>query len=201
MSLLFNMLSRFVIAYLHRSKCLLTSWLQSTSTVILETKKTKSVTVSIFSPLFGTEWWDQMPWSSFFECWVFSPLCHSSLSSRDTLVPVSFPPLGWCHMTIWGYWHFSWHEWWKRGNLKMSWDKWQIDFLSGWYVHWCNGVLMTAGITVFLSISSYLLRCSCIGCLYVNEYNILFLYWSCYQYTVSFFIFLYGLCFKVYFVW
>ena len=50
MSLLFNMLSRFVIAFLPRSKCLLTSWLQSLSTVILEPKKIKSVTVSIVSP-------------------------------------------------------------------------------------------------------------------------------------------------------
>ena len=47
MSLLFNMLSRFVIAFLPRSKCLLISWLQSPSKVILEPKK-KSVTVSTF---------------------------------------------------------------------------------------------------------------------------------------------------------
>ena len=50
MSLLFNMLSRFVIAFLPRSKHLLISWLQSPSTVILEPKKIKSVTVSIVSP-------------------------------------------------------------------------------------------------------------------------------------------------------
>ena len=49
MSLLFNMLSRFVIAFLPRSKCLLISWLQSLSAVILEPKKIKSVTVSIVS--------------------------------------------------------------------------------------------------------------------------------------------------------
>ena len=50
MSLLFNMLPRFVIAFLPRSKCFLISWLQSSSTVILEMKKIKSVTASIFSP-------------------------------------------------------------------------------------------------------------------------------------------------------
>ena len=44
MSLLFNMLSRLVIAFLPRSKCLLISWLQSPSAVILEPKKIKSVT-------------------------------------------------------------------------------------------------------------------------------------------------------------
>ena len=49
-SLLFNTLSRFVIAFLPRSKCLLISWLQSPSAVILELKKIKSVTVSIVSP-------------------------------------------------------------------------------------------------------------------------------------------------------
>ena len=50
MSLIFNMLSRLVIAFLPRSKHLLISWLQSPSAVILEPKKVKSVTVSIVSP-------------------------------------------------------------------------------------------------------------------------------------------------------
>jgi len=50
MSLLFNMLSRLVIIFLPRSKCLLISWLQSPSAVILEPKKIKSDTVSTGSP-------------------------------------------------------------------------------------------------------------------------------------------------------
>ena len=50
MSLLFKTLSRIVIAFLPRSKCLWISSLQSPSTVILEPKKVKSVTVSTFSP-------------------------------------------------------------------------------------------------------------------------------------------------------
>ena len=50
MSLLFNRLSSFVIAFLPRSKSLLISWLQSPSAVILEPKKIKSVTVSFVSP-------------------------------------------------------------------------------------------------------------------------------------------------------
>ena len=50
MSLLFNMLSRLVIAFLPRSKHLLISWLQSPSAVILEPQKMKSDTVSIISP-------------------------------------------------------------------------------------------------------------------------------------------------------
>ena len=53
MSLLFNMLSRMVIAFLPRSKHLLISWLQSPSSVILEPKKIKSLTVSIVSHLFA----------------------------------------------------------------------------------------------------------------------------------------------------
>ena len=55
-SLLFNTQSRFVIAFLPRSKSLLMLWLQSLSAVILEPKKRKSGTVSIFSPIY-------LPWS------------------------------------------------------------------------------------------------------------------------------------------
>ena len=72
MSLLFNALFRCVIAFLPRSKCLLISWLQSMPTVILEPKKMKSDTVSIFPPFY-------LPRSDrtgchdlhffFFECW------------------------------------------------------------------------------------------------------------------------------------
>ena len=50
MSLLFNMLSKLVIAFLARSKHLLISWLQSPSAVTLEPKKIKSATISIVSP-------------------------------------------------------------------------------------------------------------------------------------------------------
>jgi len=62
MSLLFNMLSRLVIAFLPRSKCLLISWLKSPFAVILESKKIKSLTVSIVSPsicheVMGPDFW------------------------------------------------------------------------------------------------------------------------------------------------
>ena len=49
-SLIFNTLSMLVIAFLPRSTCLLISWLQSPSAVLLEPKKIKSLTVSIVSP-------------------------------------------------------------------------------------------------------------------------------------------------------
>ena len=65
MCLPFNTLSRLVITFLPRSKHLLTSWLWSPSTVILEPKKIKSVTVSVFffPHLFAMKGWDWMPWS------------------------------------------------------------------------------------------------------------------------------------------
>ena len=57
MSLPFNMLSRLVTTFPPRSKCLLISWLQSPSAVILEppTLKKQSLTVSIVSPSIGHE--------------------------------------------------------------------------------------------------------------------------------------------------
>ena len=55
MSLLFNVLSRFVIAFLPRRKHLLILWLQSPPAVILELKKIKSATVSTFPPSFCHE--------------------------------------------------------------------------------------------------------------------------------------------------
>ena len=61
MSLLFNMLSRLIIAFLPRSKHLLISWWQSSSAVIWEAKKVKSVTVSIVSPSICHEVMGWMP--------------------------------------------------------------------------------------------------------------------------------------------
>ena len=61
LSLLFNMLSKLVIAFLPRRKCLLISWLQSPSAVILEPKKIKSLTLSIVSPIY-------LPWSDGTRC-------------------------------------------------------------------------------------------------------------------------------------
>ena len=63
MSLFLHLLSRFTIHFLPRSKHLLISWLRSSSAVILEPPKLKSVTVSLFTHLFAMKWWDWMPWS------------------------------------------------------------------------------------------------------------------------------------------
>ena len=62
-SLLFNRLSRFVIAFLPRRKRLLISWLWSPSAVILEPKEIKSLTFPLFPHLFAMKWWNRMPWS------------------------------------------------------------------------------------------------------------------------------------------
>ena len=103
MSLLFNMLYRFFIPFLPRSKHLLISWMQSLSAEILQPKEIKSVTVSIFSPsichvVMGL---DAMV-LVFFECWVLSQLFHSPLltSLRGSLVPSCLLPLGWYHLHI-----------------------------------------------------------------------------------------------------
>ena len=92
MFLLFNMLSRMVIAFLPRSKNLLISCLHSPSAVILEPQKIKSLTVLIFSPSVfqGVMGLDAM----ILVFWMlsFKPNFHSSLSlsSRGSLVPLYF---------------------------------------------------------------------------------------------------------------
>ena len=66
MSLPFNTLSSFVIAFLP-SSCLLISWLQSPSALILEPKNRKSVLLPPFPHLFAMKWCGQIPWSYFFK--------------------------------------------------------------------------------------------------------------------------------------
>ena len=101
MSLLFNMLSRFAIVFLPRSKRHLISWLQSLSTVILEPSKTKSVTLSTFSPSICYE--VMGPNAMIFVFWMLSfkpAFSLHSLSSRDSVVPLHFLPLEWYHLHI-----------------------------------------------------------------------------------------------------
>ena len=80
MSLLFNMLSRLVIAFLPRSKCLLLLWLQLPSTVILEPKKIKSVTISSVSPSISHEVMRLDAMIFIFRMLSFRPVFHSPLS-------------------------------------------------------------------------------------------------------------------------
>ena len=93
MSLHFNMLSRFVTAFLPWSKYLLISWLQSRSTVVLEPKKIKSISVNIFSP----------------------SICHEEMGSDFVANRWgNSGNSGWLHFSglqnHWGWWLQPWNE-------------------------------------------------------------------------------------------
>ena len=79
MSMLLNMLSRLVIAFLPRSKCLLISWLQSPSAGILEPKKIQSLTVSMFFPIY-------LPWNDGTRCHNLSFLNFEYWANFFTIV-------------------------------------------------------------------------------------------------------------------
>ena len=99
MSLLFNMLSRIVIAFLSRSKHLLISWLQSPSTVILEPMKIKSDTVSTFSPSVCHEMIEPDATILFFWMLSFKPAFTLSIFlswPRGSLGPLHLLPLECC---------------------------------------------------------------------------------------------------------
>ena len=113
MSLLFNILSRLVLAFLPRSKHLLILWLQLSSAVIWGPKKIKSATVSIVSPslcheVMGLDAIIFVFWMGSLSQMFHSPL---SISWRGSLVPLNFLPWGWCHLHIWYYWYFSQKPW------------------------------------------------------------------------------------------
>ena len=113
MSLLFNTLFGFIIAFFKRSKRLLISWLQSLSTVILEAKKIKSVTVSTFPISICHE--VMGPDAVILVFWMLS-FKPGFLLSYFTLIKglftsYSLSPLKWYHLLIWGCWYFSWQCW------------------------------------------------------------------------------------------
>ena len=91
MSLLFNKLSRLVIAFLLRSKRLLISWLQSPSAVILEPPKLKSLVVSIVSPSICHEVMGPDAMILVFWMLSFRPAYSLSLSSRGSSVLCFLP--------------------------------------------------------------------------------------------------------------
>ena len=94
MSLFFNMLSMFVVAFLPRSKCLLTSWLQSPSAVILEPKKIRPVPVHIASPSICQE--VVGPHAMILVFWMLSFKPAFSLSSF-TFIKRLFSSSAFCH--------------------------------------------------------------------------------------------------------
>ena len=113
MFLLFNMLSRLVITFLPRSKCLLISWLQSPSAVILEPPKIKSLTVSIVSPSICHEMMG--PDAMILDFWMLSFKPTFWLSSftfiKRLFSSFSLSAIRVVHLYIWGYWYFSWQPW------------------------------------------------------------------------------------------
>ena len=100
----FNTLSRFVKSFIPGNKLLLILWLQSPTTVILEPKKTKSVTISTFPPSMCHKVMGLDAMILDFWCWVLSQLFHPPLSPlwRGSLVSLRFLPLEWYHLYIWG---------------------------------------------------------------------------------------------------
>ena len=127
MSLLFNKLSKLVITFLPRSKCLLISWLQSPSSVILEPSKIKPVTVSIVSPSICHEVMGLHAIILLF--WMLSFKPTFSLSSFTFLRrPFSslLSAIRWCHLRIWGYWYFSQKSW------------FQLVLHPVWHFTWCT---------------------------------------------------------------
>ena len=125
MSLLFNMLSRFVIPFLPRNKCLLISWLQPPSAMILEPKKIKSVTVSTFSPsicheVMGLDAMILVFWRlSFKSAFSFSSftLIKRFCSSTSLSATTGY------HLRIWGCWYFS-HN--MNQYALTSWQNWSL---------------------------------------------------------------------------
>ena len=127
MSLLFNMPSRLVITFLPRSKCLLISWLQSPSAVILEPPKIKSATVSTVSPsicheVMGLDAMVFVFWmlsfkpnfslSSFtFIKRLFSASSFSAIRvvSSAYLTLLIFLPQSWFQLVLHPAQHFSWY--------------------------------------------------------------------------------------------
>ena len=115
MSLLFNMPSRLVIAFLSRSKCLLISWLQSPSAVILEPSKNKVCHCfhSSLIYLYKVMGLDAMIFIfrmlsfklafSLFSFTFIKRLFRSSSLSAIRVVSSAY-------LHIWGYWYFSWQS-------------------------------------------------------------------------------------------
>ena len=109
MSLLFNMLSMFVIAFLPRSKCFLISWLQSSSTVILELKERKSVTSSTFSPSISHEMMGLDAMILVF--WMLTILFHLYQEAKWQPTPVFLPEESHGQRSLMGYSPRVGHDW------------------------------------------------------------------------------------------
>ena len=112
MSLPFDMLSRFVIAFLPRSKYVFISWLQSPSTVILEPREIKSVTTFTFSLSICYE---VMERDAILIFWTLSFKSAFSVSFFTLIISSSSLSTEWYHLHIWG-----WGCWYLKKILSVS---------------------------------------------------------------------------------
>ena len=114
MALLFNMLSRLIIAFLPRSKHLLILWLHSPSAVIFGTTKYKVSHCFHCFPIcheeMGADAMILVFWMlSFKPTFSFSSFTFTFL--KRLFSSSSLSAIGWCHLHIWGYWYFSRQSW------------------------------------------------------------------------------------------
>ena len=111
-SLLYIMLSRFVIAFFPKEQVCFNFMAAVTTCSDLGPQENKICHCFHISPhQFAMKWCSRVLWSSFFECSVLSQLFHSPLSPSSTgyLVPLCFLQLKWYYFHIWGCWYFSQH--------------------------------------------------------------------------------------------
>ena len=127
MSLLFNMLSRFVIAFLPRTKRLFISWLQSLSAVIFGAQESKISHCFHFSPSICQEMIG--PDAMILVFWMLSFKPVFSLSSFILIKRLSssslLSVLEW-YLHIWSCWYFFWHSW------------FQLVSPLAWHFAWCT---------------------------------------------------------------
>ena len=113
MSLVFNMLSGFVTSFSSKEQASFNFVATVTLCSDFGAKKNKICHCFYFFPIYLPSDRNGCHDLCFLECWVLSQLFHSRLlpSSRGFLVPLSFLPLEWYHLNIWGCWYFSRQSW------------------------------------------------------------------------------------------
>ena len=124
MSMLFNMLSRLVIAFLPRIKCLLISCLQSPSSVLLEPQENNVCTISIVIPsiyreVMGLDAMILDFYVGFKPAFPFSFTFIKRLFSFSLLSAIR-------GLHIWSYWYFSWKSWFQLVLHPAQYFKWCI---------------------------------------------------------------------------
>ena len=145
MSLFFNMLSRFVIGFLSRSKGLIISWLQSLSTLFFKPQKIKSVTVSIVSPSICYAMMGLDTTIFVFGILSFKPPLHSlSPSSKSSSIPLHFLPSG-CVICISKVVNMS------PGNLYSSCDSSSLAFHTMYSAYKLNKQVTIFSLDILLS--------------------------------------------------